>query len=177
MMEIGSFKQYQSHGDGKFSISDFKQLGINVIFESGVLVFHPENITIGDNVYFGHYTILKGYYKNHISIGENTWIGQDCFFHGAGGLKIGRAVGIGPKVSILTSVHNNDKPKAAVMENELQFAEVIIGDGVDIGVGSIILPGITIGEGAIVGAGSVVTKNVEPFSVVAGIPAKFLRMR
>ena len=73
-------KLYKSHGTGDFNRSDFKYLGSNVVFESGVKVFHPENIIIQDNVYIGHNTILKGYYKNTLSIGENTWIGQDCFF-------------------------------------------------------------------------------------------------
>lgn len=50
-------------------------------------------------------------------------------------------------------------------------------EGCDIGIGSIILPGIKIGEGSIIGAGSVVTKNVEPYTVVAGNPARTLRKR
>ena len=176
-MEIGPFKKYKSHGDGAFKSHDFKYLGTNVILENGVMVFHPENISIGDNVYIGHNSILKGYYKNEIAIDDNTWIGQGCFFHGAGGLKIGKAVGIGPMVKILTSVHSDTKPRAAVMENELLFREVEIQDGADIGTGSIILPGVRVEQGAIIGAGSVVTKNVNAFGVYAGVPAKFLRMR
>jgi len=75
----------------------FCRLGRNVVFERGVLVFHPENIEIGENVYIGHATILKGYYKNKMIVGDHTWIGAQCFLHSAGGLRIGRAVGIGPK--------------------------------------------------------------------------------
>ncbi|NCO95922.1 MAG: N-acetyltransferase, partial [Armatimonadetes bacterium CG_4_9_14_3_um_filter_66_14] len=56
-------------------------------------------------------------------------------------------------------------------------AEVVIEDGCDIGVGTVILPGVTIGEGSIVGAGAVVTRNVAPYSVYAGVPAKKLRDR
>ena len=50
-------------------------------------------------------------------------------------------------------------------------------DGCDIGAGTIVLPGVTVGRGAIVGAGAVVTKDVEPFTVVAGVPARLLRRR
>jgi acetyltransferase-like isoleucine patch superfamily enzyme len=169
--------KYKSHGDGTFTDTSFKLFGVNVIIESGVLVFHPENISIGNNVYIGHNTILKGYYKNEFNIGDDTWIGQNCFFHSAGGIKIGRAVGIGPMVKILTSQHDAADTEIPVLFNPLKFAPVLIHDGADIGVGSIILPGITIGEGAIVGAGSVITKDVEPYSVVAGSPAKLIKMR
>lgn len=170
-------KKYKSHGDGSFKLKNFDQLGENVIFEKGVLVFHPENITIGNNVYIGHNTILKGYYKNKMVIGNNTWIGQGCFFHSAGGITIGNTVGIGPMVKILSSMHKDIDCKNAVMENDLDFESVEIEDGVDIGIGTIILPGIKISKGAIIGAGSVVTKDVPEFAIHAGIPAKFLRFR
>lgn len=171
------YKKYKSHGDGTFRFQDFKHIGTNVIFEKGVLVFHPENICIGDNVYIGHNTILKGYHKNEMIIGDNTWIGQGCFFHSAGGIKIGNTVGIGPMVKILTSFHQDSYPDKAIMENDLVLKNVLIGDGSDIGVGAIILPGIKIGKGSVVGAGSVVTKDVPEFAIYAGVPAKFLRMR
>ncbi|MBK5257814.1 MAG: transferase, partial [Vicinamibacteria bacterium] len=70
-----------SHGDGKFSPEQFAYLGERAVLEPGVLVFHPENIQIGDDVYVGHQTILKGYHRNRMSIGAGSWIGQQCFFH------------------------------------------------------------------------------------------------
>ena len=72
-------RRYRSEGTGGFDIKDFKSIGDNVVFEMGVLVFHPEKISIGRNVYVGHNTILKGYYKNEFIIGDHTWIGQGCF--------------------------------------------------------------------------------------------------
>ncbi|NOQ21694.1 MAG: transferase [Candidatus Aegiribacteria sp.] len=176
-METIRNKDYQSHTNGRFNEDDFRSLGENVVFEHGVLVFHPDSITIGNNVYIGHNTILKGYYKNEMIIGDDTWIGQGCFFHSAGGLKVGKAVGIGPMVKILTSAHSDGDTSKPVMFNELEFKEVIIEDGCDIGVGSIILPGIRVGEGSIIGAGSVVTRDVPSYCVVAGVPARLLRNR
>jgi acetyltransferase-like isoleucine patch superfamily enzyme len=176
-LRITRVKNYQSHGTGKFSLNDFARLGEGVVVEEGVLAFHPENIFLGNNIYIGHGTILKGYHKNAIRISDDTWIGQSCFFHGAGGLSIGRAVGIGPKVSILTSHHRDDNLELPILHQDLEFKEVTICDGADIGVGSIILPGVIVGEGAIVGAGSVVTRAVEPYTVVAGSPARILRRR
>jgi len=176
-MKFDNYRKYKSHGSGKFKIGDFKRIGENVIFERGVIVFHPQNISIGENVYVGHNTILKGYYKNEMIVGDHTWIGQSCFFHSAGGIKIGKAVGFGPMVSILTSLHKENDLSNPVLFNNLEFKEVSIEDGCDIGMGSIILPGVKIGEGSIIGAGSVVTKDVSPYSVVAGVPARILRER
>jgi acetyltransferase-like isoleucine patch superfamily enzyme len=170
-------REIKSHGDGSFTPDEFKYLGENVIFEKGVLVFHPRNISLGNHVYIGHYSILKGYYKNEMQIKDNTWVGQNCFFHSAGGLEIGTSVGIGPGVAILTSYHQENDQKIPVMDNDLIFKKVIIEDGCDIGINTTILPGVRVGEGSIIGAGSVVTRDVEPFTVVAGNPAKFLRKR
>lgn len=169
--------RHQSHGNGSFTLSDFKEIGPDVVFEKNVLVFHPENITIGENVYIGHNTILKGYYRNEMVIGHGTWIGQNCFFHSAGGLNIGASVGIGPCVKIITSFHNDDITSLALINSPLQFKPVFIGDGADIGVGAILMPGSRIGTGSIVGAGAVVTDEVPDFTVVAGIPAKVIRCR
>ena len=176
-MDFENFIMRETHGDGTFTSKDFKTIGGDVIFEDGVRVFHPENITIGNNVYIGHDTILKGYYKNEMNIGDHTWIGQNCFFHSAGGMDIGKAVGIGPAVKILTSTHREEKLSKPLLFCDLEFGKVIIADGCDIGIGVIILPGVKVGKGSIVGAGSVVTKDVEPYTVVAGVPAKFLRKR
>lgn len=170
-------KLFQSHGSGSFIKEDFEQVGEHVIFEPGILVFYPEHIRIGENVYIGHRTILKGYYKNEMIIGDNTWIGQDCFFHSAGGIRIGRAVGIGPSVKILTSFHKDNVREMPILFHSLDFKEVVIRDGADIGIGSVILPGVMIGTGAIIGAGSVVTKDVPDYAVAAGVPAKVIRYR
>jgi len=176
-MEIKTIKKNRTHGTGEFNFEDFRRLGKDVIFERGVLVFHPENIEIGENVYIGHYTILKGYYKNVMTIGDHTWIGAQCFLNSAGGLQIGRAVGIGPKVTILTSQHNKYDRSLPVYFSQIEFSEVILGDGCDIGAGAIILPGTKIGEGAIIGAGAVVTNTVPAYEIWAGVPARKIGVR
>ena len=88
-------------------------------------------------------------------------IGDDCF--------------IGPNVSIYTACHSTD-PVERNTRNE--WAEpVTIGNNVWIGGSVTILPGVTIGDNVTIGAGSVVTKTVEPWTVVAGNPAKFIKKR
>ena len=170
-------KKMKTHGKGTIRRTAFARIGKDVLFENGAMVFHPENIYIGDNVYIGHYVILKGYCKNKMVIGSGSWIGQQCFLHSAGGVSIGKNVGIGPGVKIISSYHKANNLKKPILHTQLQFKKVTIEDGSDIGVGAVILPGVTIGKGAIVGAGSVVTKDIPAFCIAVGNPAKVLKKR
>ena len=61
------------------------------------------------------------------------------------------------------------------MDCELKYAPIVIKDGAHIGIGAIIMPGVTIGEGAIIGAGSVVTRDIPPYCVAVGAPAKVIK--
>ena len=167
----------RSHGSGRFKRSQFARIGQNVIIEAGVLVFHPENVEMGDGVYVGHGTILKGYYRGRMIIGDGTWIGQQCFFHSAGDLSIGRDVGIGPGVKIITSFHAEEGISKPILHSRLEFAPVVIEDNVNLGVGSVVLPGVCIGPGAQIGAGAVVASDVPPYAVMGGVPARLMRMR
>lgn len=102
-----------------------------------------------------------------ISIGEDTIIGDHCFLDGRGQLKIGNHTDIASQVLIYNSEHDiNDENFKAII------APVEIGDYVFIGPRAIILPGVKISDGAIIAAGAVVTKDVEPFKIVGGVPAK-----
>lgn len=175
--ETLSLKLYKSHGKGTFKRGDFARIGKNVVFERGVLVFHPENIFLGSNIYVGHYAILKAYYKNYLRIGDGSWIGQNCFFHAGGGLSIGKNVGMGPGVQIITSFHKDEGKDKPILHSEVVFREVTVEDDADIGAGAILLPGVHVGKGSQIGAGAVVTKNVPAYSVVAGVPAKILHRR
>ena len=167
----------RSHGTGRFTPADLALLGEGVVLEEGVLIFHPETVSLHERVYVGHQTILKGYYKNKMVIGAGTWIGQRCFFHSAGGIEIEEDVGIGPGVQILTSKHQDPGPDRPIMDGALDFAPVRVGRGSDIGVGAILLPGVSLGRGVQVGAGAVVTRDAPDFAVIAGNPARILRMR
>ena len=70
------------------------------------------------------------------------------------------------------TVYEIDKP---VMDCPLTYKPVVIRDGAHIGIGSIIMPGVTIGKGAVIGAGSVVTRDVPDYSVAVGVPAKVIK--
>jgi len=161
-----------SYGTGRFDRSQFASISDNVVIEEGVLVFRPDRIRIGSNVYIGHNAILRAYESNHLVIGDGTWIGQGCYLNSAGGIEIGPGVGIGPCVKIMTSRHGEEGREVPVLLCDLEFARVTVEEGSDVGIGAILLPGVTVGRGSIVGAGAVVTRDVEPYSVVAGVPAR-----
>ncbi len=167
----------RSHGTGRYHPREIAHWGENIVIEADVLVFHPENIVIGDGVYVGHQTILKGYFENRMTIGRGTWIGQQAFLHSAGGLVVGENVGIGPGVKIITSFHAEQGRAVPILNSRVEFAPVEIEDDVDLGIGAIVLPGVTIARGAQVGAGAVVTKDVPAYAVVVGVPARILRYR
>jgi acetyltransferase-like isoleucine patch superfamily enzyme len=167
----------RSHGTGIVERASMKRCPASVVLEPGALVFHPENVSLGENVYVGHYAILKGYYKNELVIGDRSWIGQAVFMHAAGGITIGADVGIGPNVSLLTSTHRDPGRDRPILDGELEMAPIVVEDGADLGVGAIVLPGVTIGRGAQIGAGAVVTSDVPAHAVAAGNPARLLRSR
>jgi acetyltransferase-like isoleucine patch superfamily enzyme len=95
---------------------------------------------------------------------------------GEGGIKIGNNVLIGP-YSQLYSVDHGHKGKKPNHRQRSIYSKIIIEDEVWIGANSIILKGVKIGKGAVIGAGSIVTKNVSPYTIYAGNPAKFIKKR
>lgn len=112
------------------------------------------------------------FYPAGVSIGRGTIIGANCFLDGRDQLKIGNHVDIATDVMIYNSEHDiNSEDFAPIV------APVLIGDYVFIGPRVIILAGVSIGKGAVVAAGAVVTKDVEDFKVVGGIPAQVIGER
>jgi acetyltransferase-like isoleucine patch superfamily enzyme len=108
-----------------------------------------------------------------VHLGDRNVINFGCLFDGRQySIRTGSNVSIGPEATILTLGHD---PQSAEFSDK--GGDVTIGDRVWIAYRAIILPGVTIGEGAVVGAGSVATKNVEPYTIVAGVPAKMIGLR
>lgn len=112
------------------------------------------------------------YRPEAIVVGEHCTIGDTCFLDGRETIVMGDCVNVGSHVSIYTRQHDVDSPN---------FAEsggpVHIGRYAWLGSHSIVLPNVTIGEGAVVAAGAVVTRDVAPYTLVAGVPARFVRER
>jgi acetyltransferase-like isoleucine patch superfamily enzyme len=117
------------------------------------------------------HTGAKFYNANNIVIGRDTIIGEDSVLDGRDKLAIGDHVDIASEVMIYNSQHNLAEEDFADPD-KIVLDSVEIGDYVFIGPRAIILPGVKIGKGAVVGAGAVVTKDVEDFKIVGGVPAK-----
>jgi len=112
-----------------------------------------------------------------IHLKANINISHNCLIGGEGGVFIGNFVMIGPNTCIVSSNHGFLKEDIPMVRQKITSSPIKIEDDVWIGANVIILPGVTIGQGAIVGGGSVVTKNIRPYTIVAGNPAKELRKR
>jgi acetyltransferase-like isoleucine patch superfamily enzyme len=114
--------------------------------------------------------IMKNNYimnTNHLKIGAYSHINRDCIIDARGGIVIGDNVSISHRVSLITGGHDAYSPSFMGM-----FVPVVIQDYAWLGVGCTVLQGVTIGRGAVVSAGAVVTKDVEPYTIVAGVPAR-----
>ena len=137
---------------------------------------HAETFEIGSGVFIGAQTYIQGRFDGNCVIGDHVWIGPQSYFD-ARELVIQDYVGWGPGAKVLGSVHTGLPIEIPIIKTELKITRVTIETGADIGTNAVILPGVTVGKGSIVGAGAVVTRDVSPFSIVAGVPARFMRWR
>ena len=140
-----------------------------------VIPFRPHDAKrVGaDAFYIDKIVWLNG---DRIEVGEKVGFNFGCYVNGFGGLTIGDRTIIGPYTMIHTANHEmeTDRP---IPEQGWKLGPVALGADCWIGMGVCILPGVTLGEGCVVGAGSVVTRDVEPYSVVVGNPAKAIKSR
>ncbi len=147
------------------------------------LVSLQSNVQLSKKITFGKGTVVKAFASVQTSGGMVSF-GRKCaisnFNHinaGDGFIKVGDFVRIGPNVAILGSGRNFKDKNLLVMEQGYTNTGTTIGNDVLIGAGATILNGCNIGDGVVIGAGSVVNKDVEAYSIVAGIPAKVLGQR
>lgn len=110
-------------------------------------------------------------FGKNIHLGKNVFINSGCRFQDQGGIHIGDNALIGHNVVLATLNHEENPEK----RGNLIPSPIRIGNDVWIGSNAVILPGVTIGDGAIVAAGAVVTRDVEKNTVVAGVPARYIR--
>lgn len=129
----------------------------------------------GRNVYIGDHVWFRA--PGKISIGDDCRIHPMCFLDAPGAIEIGSHIGISSGTQIYTQNHKYKDKNVLYYQQEVELAKVVIEDDVWVGANSLILAGVTLKRGTIVAAGSVVTKDSEPYSVIAGVPAKKIGQR
>lgn len=120
------------------------------------------------------FELLPPFYTDfgrNIRVGKNVFINHCCEFMDRGGITIGNDVLIAPKVNLITIGH----PLNSADRRATYTVPITIKNGVWIGAGASVMPGVTIGENSVVATGAVVTKDVPPNTVVAGVPAKVVK--
>jgi len=112
-----------------------------------------------------------------VSIGEHTTLNEFVVIDGSGLVNIGNWVRIAHRASILSSDHSFKNRNIPIAKQELTLGPITIEDDVWIGCDVKILKGVHIGKGCVIGAGTVVTKDLPPYSVAVGIPARIIKRR
>ena len=131
------------------------KIGKRVVFYPGVWIAPGRNLVLGDDV--------------DLALG--------VLITTSGGVEIGERTLIGYRTQIISGNHKIPNNKNTIFGAGHEYSKVIIGSDCWIGANCIIMPGVSIGEGAVVAGGSVVTKDVEPFTIVGGVPAKKIKSR
>lgn len=143
-----------------------------------MLILKPLFKACGRNVRFSPWDIFS---FSTISIGDDVYIGPGARFSAIKGITIGNKVLFGPHVFVSGGNHNTSKIGSYMYDVKEKRPEddqpIVIEDDVWVGGRAIILKGVTVGRGSIIGAGAIVTKDVPPYCIVAGMPAKVIRLR
>jgi acetyltransferase-like isoleucine patch superfamily enzyme len=140
----------------------------------------PHGIEIGAGTYVMHGAVLHVYNfrdlpHSGIQIGCDSLIGEYSVIRGQGGVKIGDRVYTSPFTQIIAVNHVFDDPERPFSQQGITAEGIVIEDDVWLGAGAIITDGVRVGRHAVVAAGAVVTKDVPPYTVVAGVPAKVIK--
>ena len=162
------------HGIGRwlpahtFSIEVFARMGRSVRGFCGHLMLE----SCGKNVNICRQAV----FSTKVCLGDNSGIGIRANISGP--CSIGNNVIMGPDVTVFTANHRTDRVDIPIKyQGDTEPELVVIGDDCWIGYRAIILPGVRIGKGVVVGAGAVVTKDVPDYAVVAGNPARVVKIR
>lgn len=141
--------------------------------------FDGSRIALGNGVrLYGDSYLAAGGTAGSIQVGAGSEIDRNTVLYGHGGIVIGERCAIASSVTIYSQTNQyRQRPLDPVMDQPIVFEAVSVGAGVWIGAGATILPGVALGEHSVIAAGSVVTSDVDPWQVVAGVPARTVRDR
>ena len=165
----------------RIRFADHIRLARNVYLDEWVYLHAmPNGIEIGENTYVMHHAVLhvfnfRALPDSHIKIGSNCLISEFNVLRGQGGITIGDNVYTSPHVQLIAVNHVYKDPTQPIIAQGITARGIVIEDNVWIGSGAIILDGVRIGEGAVIAAGAVVNKDVPPYTIAAGVPAKVIK--
>jgi acetyltransferase-like isoleucine patch superfamily enzyme len=165
----------------RIRFADQVRLGRGAYLDHGVYLHAcPAGICIGAESFVMKNAILHVYNFRDlphagITIGARSLIGEACILRGQGGITIGDDVYLAPLVQLLAVNHVYRDTTRPISQQGITAEGIAVEDGAWIGAGAIILDGVRIGRNAVVGAGAVVTRNVPPYTLVAGNPARTIR--
>jgi galactoside O-acetyltransferase len=152
--------------------------GDRLVVERGCTFVAPANIRFGHAVSCGQrgfFTADGGSIQVGDRVGFNTNVHVNASFGNR--IQLGSDVLVGPNVVLRSSSHRFDRTDVPIREQGHEAGEIVIEDDVWLAANVTVLGGVRIGRGAVVAAGAVVTKDVDPFTVVGGVPARFIRKR
>ena len=156
----------------------FKNTTGNFTIEQNVKILGFENISIGENFYSASNCKMYAHDSGQIIIGKNFGMNSNSELGASfGKIVIGNNCAIGPNCVLRAANHTFDNPDIPFRGQGHTYGEITIEDDVWISSNSVITANTKIGKSSIIGAGSVVTKDVEPYSVMGGIPAKIIKKR
>lgn len=134
-------------------------------------------ISIGARNQIMHGAHFETGYSGHITIGADSLIGAYAILNGQGGLEIGRNALIAGHCHIIAGNHEHHDTSRPMTEQGFVSKGIVIGEDVWLGAGVNVLDGVHIGRGSVVAAGAVVNRDVEPFTIVGGVPAEPIGQR
>ena len=156
-----------------FIVEDYAE--VNCMTYRGIIA--GDRVTIGKHAIIRPTNIYGSAIGEGLKIGNNSSIGPYSYIGCSGFIEIGDNVMMSPRVSIYAENHLFDHPELTIKEQGVKREFVKIEDDCWIAANTIILAGVTIGRGSVIAAGSVVTKDVPPYSIVGGVPAKVIKSR
>ena len=166
----------------RLRFTDHIKLGNGVYIDQGAYLHAcPQGIDIGAGTIVMYGAILHVYNfrslpHSGIKIGRDSLIGEYSVIRGQGGVRIGDRVYTSPFTQIIAVNHVFDDPGRPFVEQGITAEGIVIEDDVWLGSGAIVTDGVTVGKGAVIAAGAVVTKDVAPYTVVGGVPAKPIKV-
>lgn len=156
----------------------FRHIGKNVAIDGmPEFVWPCADIRLMNNVRIGKRCVFQGFPESVIILEDRVTINDGCYITSAFSITIGKGTSVGEYTSIRDYNHKFDDITKLIKDQDYFGAPIEIGEGCWIGRGCIILPGVMIGAGAVIGANSVVSKDIPPYSIAVGAPAKVIKMR